>query len=198
VVAVDQYDEGGFLHRLEQLDRASKTAFAAACAERLWPLVERYASVAAVPVGQIAALRAALDAVWRGCVGGSEDIAGVQVLAESMVPREDDQWVFEAGYGQNAIAAVAYAARTWLTGEAQEAVWAARQVYEAADYGAQQYFLGVAAYLVDVEEGLRHSPVVRGAVSALVADLEAAAQGDPLAVQEQSHAGAGELAGLFP
>lgn len=198
MAVADEYDEAGFLRRLERLDGSSKTAFAAACAERLWPLVERYASAVAVPAGQVAVLRAALDVVWRSCVGGSEDVSSVQVLAESMVPREDDQWVFEAGYGQNAIAAVAYAARTWLTDDPQEAVWAARQVYEAADYGTQQCVPGVAAYSVDVEEGLRVSPVVRGAVSALGADLEAAAQGDLLGVQEQSRVGATVLAELFP
>jgi hypothetical protein len=195
---VDEYDETVFLRRLEPLDGSSKTAFAAACAERLWPLVERYASAAAVPAGRVMPLRVALDAVWRSCAGGSEDVRGVQMLAESMVPGEDDQWVFETGYGQNAIAAVAYAARTWLTDDPQEAVWAARQVYEAADYGAQQYFSEVAAYSVDVENDLRLLPVVRGVVKALEADLEAAVRCDPLSVQEQSRAGAVVLAGLFP
>lgn len=41
------------------------------------------------------------------------------------------------GYAQNAAAAVACAVRTWMTDEPQEAVWGARQVYEAADYAAQ-------------------------------------------------------------
>ncbi|WP_206750890.1 MULTISPECIES: hypothetical protein, partial [unclassified Cryobacterium] len=115
-----------------------------------------------------------------------------------LTPGEHDQWAFEAGYAQNAVAAVAYAARTWLTDEPQEAVWAARQVYEAADYAAQLHHPGVAAYSIDAEERWRHSPVVEGAVSALLADLEAAAQGDPMRVQEQSRVGAGELAPLFP
>jgi hypothetical protein len=35
---------------------------------------------------------------------------------------------------QNAAAAVAYALRTWSSGESQNGAWAARQLYEAADY----------------------------------------------------------------
>ncbi|TFC22115.1 DUF416 family protein [Cryobacterium sp. MDB1-18-2] len=86
MVGADEYDEATFVRRLEQFDRSSKTAFAAACAERIWPLIERYAAVMVVPAGQVVALRAGLDAVWRSCTGSSEDIASVQVLAESMVP----------------------------------------------------------------------------------------------------------------
>jgi hypothetical protein len=198
VVAVDRYDEAVILRRLELLTRSSKTAFAGACAERLWPLVERYASAAGVAAAQISALRAGLDAVWRSALGSPEDLASVQALAESLAPKEDDQWVFEVGYGQNAIAAVAYAACTWLTDESQEAVWAARQVYEAADYGAQRQLSDLGAYSADLEDDLRDSSVVRGAVEALGADLEAAAQGDLLGLRDQSRVGAGELAGLFP
>lgn len=198
MVTTDQFDEPALLRQLDRLDRPLKTAFAGACAERLWPLVQRFASKAALPADQVKALRTALDAVWRSCTGGSEDIAGVQLLAESMVPGEDDQWVFEAGYGENGIAAVAYAARTWLTNEPQEAVRAARQLYEAADYGAQQRLLEVTEYSVDVEGDLRHSAVVRGALNAIRADLEAAGQGDPSIVREQARAGAGELARIFP
>lgn len=37
------YDESAIRARLAKLDRASRTAYASACAERLWPLFERYA-----------------------------------------------------------------------------------------------------------------------------------------------------------
>ena len=39
------YDERALLARLEPFDRGAKTAFAAACAQRLLPLFERYARV---------------------------------------------------------------------------------------------------------------------------------------------------------
>lgn len=198
MVVVDVYDEGALLRRVGGLDRSSKAAFAAACAERMWPLVERYASAAGVPSGKVEGLRTALDTVWRSVSGEVEDVAGAQVVAESMIPEEDDEWVFESGYGQNAIAAVAYAARTWLTDQPQEAVWAARQLYEAADYAAQSQVVGAATFTPEVEDSVRRAPVVRAAVSALDADLEAASRGGLLEVREQSRVGAVALAALFP
>lgn len=194
---VDVYDEGVLLRRVSGLDRSSKAAFAAACAERMWPLVERYASAAGIPSEKVKSLRTALDAVWRCVSGEAQDVANVQVLAESMIPEEDDQWVFESGYGQNAIAAVAYAARTWLTDQPHEAVWAARQLYEAAEYAAQSQVVGAATFSPEVEDSMRQAPVVRAALSALNADLETATRGSLLEAREQSYVGAVALAALF-
>jgi hypothetical protein len=53
----------------------------------------------------------------------------------ALTPQEDgvQPWTQEATNAQNAGMAVAYALRTRLTGEAQEAAWAARVAYEALD-----------------------------------------------------------------
>lgn len=197
MVGTERYDEVRLRRRLETLDRASRASFAAACAERLWPLVERYALVSSVPADRVAQLRGALDAVWAGAMGQAADVAGAQHLAESMVPREDEKWVMEAGYGQNAIAAIAYAARTWLTDHPQAAVWAARQVYEAGDYGAQQE-LDDGVFSAAVEEELQNAPVVVAAVRAIADDLEAAGSETAETVRQRSQAGASAFAGLFP
>jgi hypothetical protein len=124
-------------------------------------------------------------------------VAGAQHVAESMVPREDEKWVMEAGYGQHAIAAIAYAARTWLTDDPQAAVWAARQVYESGDYGAQQE-LDDGVFSDGVEEELQNAPVVVAAVRAIADDLEAAASKTAETVRQRSRAGAPAFAGLFP
>lgn len=198
MVATGFYDEAIILDRLRTMDRFSRTAFAAACAERLWPLAERYFAVAMVPAAQVASLRAVLDAVWRTVFGEIEDLAAAKVLAESMVPDEDGPWFPEIGYAQSAIAAVAYATRTWLSDEAQEAVWGARQVHEAADYAAQYGLADAGEYAADSEALLGGSTVVREAVRAVEADLEASARGDLSGVQAQSRKGADALSGLFP
>lgn len=52
------------------------------------------------------------------------------------------------GYAQNAAAALAYAIRTWLSDDAHEAAWAARQVYEAAEYSFSQPDMGPDELLV--------------------------------------------------
>ena len=58
-------------------------------------------------------------------------------IAESMVPVEDDNWIHESAYAQTAAAAVVYAIRIIRTADPHNAVWAARQLIEAADYAEQ-------------------------------------------------------------
>lgn len=192
---MDIYDENAMLGQLEVLSRSSKTAFAAACAERLWPLIERYAEAIAMPEGQIERLRGALDQIWVVASGGVLDLRATQVLAESMIPSEGEgPWVFEVGYGQNGIAAIAYAARTWLTNQPQEAVWAARQVYEAGDYAADHGAMGLTASAATSHD----APIMRAIVSGLNSDLALAARTSPPDVRDQARIAARLFAGLFP
>lgn len=159
------YDENRIARLVASLGRGARTAFAAACAERLWPLVERYASAASLPMEDRRALRTSLDAAWGVASGIDADVESAREVAEALVPFEDDDWVLESGYAQNGIAAIAYAVRAWLSDDPQEAVWAARQVYEAADYGAQQSQpAALRVYSAGVEEQLAHAPVVQAAV----------------------------------
>ncbi|WP_369401364.1 DUF416 family protein [Demequina soli] len=123
--------------RLVDLDRQSRTAFAASCAERLLPLFERYARSVGTPESG-SRLRAAIDAAWDAASGLDVNLETYRSEVELLVPSDAGEWTLEAGYGQNAAAAAAYALRTWLTDDPQEAVWAARQVYELADYAALQ------------------------------------------------------------
>jgi hypothetical protein len=130
------YDEGLILERVAILGRKERTAFAALCAQRLFSLVERYSDETTHVNAE--ALGAALDAVWAVLEGNDVNLRPFQAIAEEMVPSDSGSWVFEMGYGQNAAACVAYAARAWLTNDPRESVWASRQVYEAADYAAQR------------------------------------------------------------
>ncbi|WP_136518153.1 DUF416 family protein [Cellulomonas telluris] len=164
------YDESEMTARLAAVDRAQRTAFAAACAERLWPLFERY--VATTGEGDSEALRSVLDAAWLVAGGGTvSDLPDRQEVAEDMVPTDEGDWVFEMGYGQNAVAAVAYAVRTWLSDDPQEAVWAARQVYEAADLAAQDASGESDMSSPGIEDALLASPLVQTALAGLAADL---------------------------
>lgn len=70
--------------------------------------------------------------------------------AEAGVPDEDEgPWFLEVAYAQNAAACAAYAIRTWLTGDPQDAVWASRQVYEAADLAASTLATDLAVRGID-------------------------------------------------
>lgn len=133
------YDEQALVERLSRVDRRSKTAFAASCAQRLLPLFARYAESLGLSE-QGARLADIVDAAWAVAANEptARDLADLQAEAEAMVPTDEDAWILEMGYGQNAAAAGAYAVRTWLTDNPQEAGWAARQVYELADYAVLQ------------------------------------------------------------
>lgn len=170
-----RYDESGLTKRLSSLDREAKTAFAAACAERLLPLFDRYAKAAQLPEEE-ARLSAVVAAAWEAAAGGGDEAEarGLQAAAEAMVPSDDgDDWFLEMGYGQNAAAAAAYAIRTWLTDDPQEAAWAARQVYEVADYGVLQGSPTIDLNAPDAESQVIASAAVQEALVALEEGLSA-------------------------
>ena len=165
-----RYDEAEMKARLARLDRSQKTAFAAACAERLWPLFERYSE--ATGRGYVAALRVALDSVWRAARDEQvADLAGARQVAEGMVPSDEGEWIFEMGYGQNTAAAVAYAVRTWLTDDPQEGVWGALQLYEAADYAARRSLPDLDVNAPDAEQRLLASRAVQDVLAGMSTDL---------------------------
>jgi hypothetical protein len=202
VVAMSGSDEARIAGVVGSLGREARTAFAAACAERIWPLVERYASAVSLPLRDRQVLRDALDAAWGAAMGAGseEDVRFAQEAADALVPCEDDAWVVESGYAQNGIAAIAYAARTWLTDDPQEAVWAARQVYEAADYAAQQQNQAAVARVVsaDVEAELAHTPVVQASIRGIFDDLAAAGRGSAEIVRRRASDAADAFVKLFP
>ena len=66
------YDECALFARLEPLDRRAKTAFAAACAQRLFPLFERYVGVVNHPA-QSQRLALILAATWDLASGRMDD-----------------------------------------------------------------------------------------------------------------------------
>ena len=200
------YDESSLVARLAPLDRQRKTAFAAACAQRLFPLFERYARTA----GDLATsqrLAEILETVWLCASGSAADISSMGAEAESMVPPDDDRWTFESGYAQNAAAAAAYAIRTWLTNDPQEAAWTARQVYDAADYAFTQVGLEPGnIYVSTFEDRTREaeaalaSGIVQTALTAIDQDLQAVESAMPSFpdLQETSTAQGVAWAASFP
>jgi hypothetical protein len=143
-------------------------------------------------------LRRSLDAVWGVVSGETCDLTHAREVVEEMVPYEDDDWAVEAGYAQNAIAAIAYAARSWLTDDPQEAVWAARQVYEAADYGAQRHLRGEKVYSVALEERLANTDVVKAAVRGISDDLLAAESDSVAVLRQRAQSISADFVRLFP
>lgn len=174
-----RYDEQSLVEALTRLPVTSRVMFAASCAERLMPLYRRYQDASDEPNPD--QLGAALEAAWGAALGAipTDRLSAWQIVAEGLVPDEDDEsWVDEYAYGQNGAAAVAYALRTALTGEPQEAAWAARQVYEAADFAAQQQLPGLDQNQPGAEDELLSTPVAQEALARLRDDMLALELGD--------------------
>lgn len=174
-----KYDEKLLKLRLEPLDRSAKTAFAAACAQRLMPLYDRYAR----QVGDSSLqqrLAVIVSAAWAAASGRYVEASRLEADAESMVPDEDDEgWTAGRAYAGNAAAAAAYALRAWLTDDPQEAVWAARQLFDAADLAYFQANPGVSFVTEEENKASLESPVVQSAISAIQRDLEAIEKATP-------------------
>jgi len=85
-----------------------------------------------------------------------------------------DYWTVEVGYAQHAAAAAAYAVRTWLTDDPQEAAWAARQVYDLADFAVLQSVPQIDLNAPGVERELLQSEVIQGALAWIEHALESA------------------------
>ncbi len=201
MVGVPKYDEAAIALAAQRLTRGERTAFAAACAERLWPLVERYAATIALPSDSLRGLREALEAAWAAAGGHADRLAleTAKAVAEELIPSEDDDnWVFESGYAQNGIAAIAYAIDTRLRDGVQEAVWAGRQVYEAADYVAQQRLDTELLYTPELEEELSNTPVAQAAVRSILEDLAMANTEEAQVIRQRIISSSHGFASLFP
>ena len=70
-----------------------------------------------------------------------------------LLPAESDDWVIGNALADDALSSLAYAIRCSLTPEPQEAAWAARRAYEAADQAAMRV-LGVQPGLPNTEAAI--------------------------------------------
>jgi uncharacterized protein YjaG (DUF416 family) len=131
------FDENRIKGSLTKLPIKLRILFAVTCAERLFPAYERFS--AKTGGGNVDLLRRILDKLWMGLLGVQE--YSDQIIAADLqhcmllVPKESDgEWFNEQVWAEDAVACLAYCLRTRLSGDTQEAAWAARRVYEAADY----------------------------------------------------------------
>lgn len=129
-----RYDSVGILSRLSSLDLTRRTAFSAACSERLASLYIRYAVMAGRNRGAV--FRSILDDVWRAVGGSGDDLEPLRNPSNELVPDEDGEWAPGLGFAQNAAISLACAVEGWLNDDPNEAASAAMQVYEAADLAA--------------------------------------------------------------
>ena len=167
------FDEKSIKKSLTLLPITLRTLFAVTCAERLFPAYERFS--AKTGGGNVDLLRRILDKLWMGLLGVQE--YSDQIIAADLqhcmllVPKESDgEWFNEQVWAEDAVASLAYCLRTRLSGDTQEAAWAARRVYEAADY----YVInasGNSFKLPDDEVRVRDHPLVQAELARQERDI---------------------------
>lgn len=165
-----RYDEGALSERVAALTGPERVLLAAACAERLMPLYEWIAGAAAV--SEVGRVRSALDLAWSASAS-AQQVERAQAEVEELVPDEEDEdRTADVALVQNSIIAVAYTLRAKGSSDTQEVIWAARQLYEAADYIVQREAPNQ-TYIENLEQEAPIQLVLRGLDSAL-GDLEGA------------------------
>lgn len=114
------------------IDNWGAAAVVAACAERLMPEFVKHCR----GDGRSAVLLEALDYVWQ-CVRArhvDKDAAQRHLEAcERQLPNEEQAAASGFPYAEDAVAVVMYCLRFLVSGDRQDAVWAARRLYEVTD-----------------------------------------------------------------
>lgn len=141
-----KFDEENLCARLAGITPESRTVFAASCATRVKPAYVAFH--ANTQCGDPAALSSAQEFIWsaidRGKFARGETEKWLEAVM-ALVPPEDESWTELHKFADDAAAATAYALRTMLRDNpeeaAKEAAWAARRVFEA-----------VSSYIVDAKQ----------------------------------------------
>lgn len=130
------FDERWLVSELNRVSKKLRATFAAACAERLIPAYRRFYEM--TKRGDPMALALILERLWQDLQGlalTDDELKGALDTCTQLIPNEDaGVWITEQAAAEDGAAAVAYSIRCRQGGEAQEAAWAARRIYEALDY----------------------------------------------------------------
>jgi uncharacterized protein YjaG (DUF416 family) len=127
-----QYDEQRLITALDALAPVSRAIFAALCAERAVPAYHLWHECTGR--GDPAALCGALESVWRSISESviPSNLEHHRAIIDRLIP-EEEPWDDVLPYAENAAIAVAYAISARSSSLSQEAVWAARQMFDAVD-----------------------------------------------------------------
>jgi uncharacterized protein YjaG (DUF416 family) len=129
------FDEKALLAHLRRLPNPLCVAFAAACAQRQLPNHASFSKVTGT--GNPDLLAKALTRIWKDIEGNSATHVELREKLNScmsLLPKDEAEGLEQQAYANDAVASVAYAIRARLTGNCQEAMWAARRAYEALDH----------------------------------------------------------------
>lgn len=169
-----RYDEAQNLRLLSKLSPRSRVAFALLCSYRLLPSYRRFSE--RTSRGDADALEKIADRLWKDVMGvemSAEEVGSALERCMRAIPNEQDGWDGDTqAYAEDASAAVAYALRARLTGEAKEAARAARRLRDAADYFALRLPAGSGPMLFREKRDSTPHPVVQAELRRQQRDLD--------------------------
>lgn len=171
------YDEAELRRRLAGLADREVIEFLACCVERTMQIVEERATkTSQFPIAE---LEIAAERIWKVAAGDSNDLSQDEARIDNLYPDvEDPDFDGSSAFLQHAAGAILYTISYWSERQLQDAIWATRQVYEAADYAEQQLLrLGQRLELGEFKAKwdnieVKHSLVVKEAVGGIEADLD--------------------------
>src|SRR5215813_2861971 len=129
-----QFNEPRLKRSLERMPKPNRVAFAAASAERLYPYYLNFHKK--TNLGKPDVLRDALTFVWENLhdrMMEEERLKQLIIECKALIPEEDDSWVDETEFAENSVVAIYCTLKCKQTGEAQDAIWAARRSYDTVD-----------------------------------------------------------------
>ncbi len=161
---MQKYDEAELIKTLATLPVRRQTAFALAAATRQLNSFERLGERQNWTYKN-RAREVALD-LWRGLTNSvtpKQDLEATLELVMSWIPDEEaegEEFTIDHVFVDHAVSTLAYAIRSLMEGEPQEAAWAARRAYEAADQAAIR-LTGVAVDAPGAEDLFLRHPIVQ-------------------------------------
>ena len=173
-----EYDEQSLVRQLSRLPAPARSAFAAACAERLLPAYEHYC--ASGPPIDPQAVGKVLAKVWNFANGGkvSELTEDAVFLTDAITSDDDDDGKYADVVADDALAATAYAVRSVDHQDAREAAWAARRAYEAVDRFVAKT-QNATSYTPTVESTILSDDLVQSELKRQDRDISLLASADP-------------------
>ena len=144
------FHEGEVREELQELTLRARNAFAWACARRCYPCYEAWTkSVNCEPDERVFRLLESLRVAILEMPDNSllMSFEGLDEVIIELLPTDDSEWTSQMPLAEHALSSVAYAVRSVVCGSAQEAAWAARRAYEAADQAAINRIAGTNSYL---------------------------------------------------
>lgn len=130
-----RYNEELLKEELNRMAVPLRVIFAAAVAERLLPAYVTFSHKTGR--GNPHLLTEILERLWRDIDGIKMDLEELQRnidLSMELIPQEDEEpWIPDQAWAEDAAVAVVYALCTRQNGKSQDAAWAARRAYDALD-----------------------------------------------------------------